>query len=172
MISLIPIGKLDGSLLALLQKEMTRIFHEPVVVRRETLDIRLAYNRSRKQFSSSQILSRSLSKLRRQRDEKILAVVDVDLYAEPLNFVFGEADPSSGIAVMSLARLKQEFYNRPADETLFRKRALTEAVHELGHVYGLRHCDNSRCVMFFSNSLADTDKKGYHFCSRCSKRIM
>lgn len=67
--------------------------------------------------------------------------------------------------------LRQEFYNLPRDQGLFHKRVLTEAVHELGHTYGLGHCKNLRCVMFFSNSLVDTDRKGPEFCPDCKKQL-
>jgi archaemetzincin len=83
--------------------------------------------------------------------EKMLGIVAHDLYVPGLNFVFGEA--SQRVAVISLTCLRQEFYRLPQDQSLFRKRALTETVHGLGHTYGLGHCENPRCVMFFSNSL-------------------
>ncbi|MFQ6039016.1 MAG: archemetzincin, partial [Candidatus Aminicenantales bacterium] len=66
-------------------------------------------------------------------------------------------------------RLRQEFYRLPEDRTLFLARCVKEAVHELGHAFGLRHCPNPRCVMHFSNSLLDTDKKTASFCQRCSR---
>jgi len=102
---------------------------------------------------------------------RILGIADVDLFVPELNFVFGQADPVKGAAVISLSRLRQKWYERPPDHELFQKRALTEAVHELGHTYGLPHCKNPRCVMFFSNSLSDTDRKGYEFCPRCLKKL-
>jgi archaemetzincin len=101
--------------------------------------------------------------------EKILAIVDHDLYVPELNFVFGEAGQK--VAVISLTRLRQEFYRLPQDQNLFYKRALTEAVHELGHTYGLGHCRNLHCVMFFSNSLMDTDRKGPEFCPECKTKL-
>jgi archaemetzincin len=101
--------------------------------------------------------------------EKILGIVDHDLYVPQLNYVFGEA--SQKAAVISFTRLRQELYDLPKNQSLFYKRALTEAVHELGHTYGLGHCDNSRCVMFFSNGLIDTDRKGSEFCSKCKSNL-
>jgi archaemetzincin len=101
--------------------------------------------------------------------ERILGIIDLDLYVSKLNFVFGEA--RQRVAIISLTRLRNEFYNLPKDETLFRKRVFTEAVHELGHTYGLRHCVNPNCVMFFSNTLTDTDKKGPDFCQRCKNKV-
>jgi archaemetzincin len=101
--------------------------------------------------------------------EKILGIVDYDLYVPELNFVLGEA--SQRTAVISLTRLRQEFYNLPQNRSLFQKRALIEAVHELGHTYGLGHCGNPLCVMFFSNSLIDTDRKGSEFCPKCGSKL-
>jgi len=101
--------------------------------------------------------------------EKILGIVDHDLFIPELNFVFGEA--SQKAAVISLTRLRQTFYQLPEDRTLFHQRVLTEAIHELGHTYGLGHCKNSRCVMFFSNSLMDTDRKGSEFCPPCQSKL-
>jgi archaemetzincin len=94
-----------------------------------------------------------------EEEEKILGVVDIDLYAPGLNFVFGEADMNSGVAIISLCRLRPEHYGLPPDESLFLERVIKEAIHELGHTYGLGHCHNSRCVVYFSNSLPDTDRK-------------
>jgi archaemetzincin len=58
-----------------------------------------------------------------------------------------------------------------ANDELFRARLLKEAVHELGHTLGLDHCSDPRCVMHFSNKLADTDVKGDAYCDRCVARL-
>ena len=85
-----------------------------------------------------------------------------------LNFIFGLA--SKKIVIISITRLYEEFYGYKKNNQLFNKRVLTEAVHELGHAYGLNHCKNPYCVMFFSNSLVDTDRKGHKFCDDCKKK--
>jgi archaemetzincin len=124
-----------------------------------------AYDPARNQYLARVIVD-ALARHRRPGWARLLGVVDEDLYAPGLNFVFGEADSRRGVAVFSLARLRDSAPHG-ADETAdrFRQRAATEAVHELGHTYGLSHCRDPHCVMWFSNTLAETDRKGTRFCS-------
>jgi archaemetzincin len=81
-----------------------------------------------------------------------------------LNFVFGEAYKGRRIAAIYLPRLRQEFYGLESNELVFHERIVKEAIHELGHTFGLFHCNNKLCVMHFSNSLYDTDIKEKRFC--------
>ena len=120
-----------------------------------------AWDSTRHQYRSTAILD-ALARRKRPDWERLLAVADVDLYAPELNFVFGEADSRRGVAVFSLARL------HGATE---RKRAETEAIHELGHTYGLSHCDDPKCVMWFSNTLSETDRKGSALCARHARDL-
>jgi archaemetzincin len=106
-----------------------------------------AYDRTRGQYHSTPILPQ-LARVKPHQAERLLGVADVDLYVPELNFVFGEADADRGIAIFSLARLRQHGSD-PRARALFLKRAATDAIHELGHTYGLNHCASSRCVMWF-----------------------
>lgn len=121
-----------------------------------------AYNPRRRQYRADAFLQQTRST---GGGGPILAVTDCDLYADGLNFVFGLADSAGRAAVISLRRLRWH-----ADETRFRARAVKEAIHELGHTLGLGHCPDPECVMHFSNSLADTDRKGQTPCPRCRAR--
>ncbi|MFB0509380.1 MAG: archaemetzincin family Zn-dependent metalloprotease [bacterium] len=164
-----PLGKVsDTTVFNFLEAELNKIFKIPVQIDSPIPVNPSAYNEKRDQYYSPIIL-KQLSK--KERHEIILGVVEVDLYVEGLNFIFGQADIRNRKAIISLARLRQEYYGLKPNQNLFQKRTLTEAVHELGHVYGLSHCLNPQCVMFFSNSLRDTDVKGYEFRKTCQKKI-
>jgi predicted Zn-dependent protease len=52
-----------------------------------------------------------------------------------------------------------------------RDRLVKEAVHELGHTFGLRHCADWRCVMSSSYGVERLDVKGADFCPRCRKPV-
>ena len=86
-------------------------------------------------------------------------------------FVFGEADDSTGVAVISLARLRPRGERGVYADALLRRRASTEAIHEVGHCKGLRHCDDDRCVMWFSNTVAESDRKGIELCARHAREL-
>lgn len=97
----------------------------------------------------------------------LLGVATIDLYAPGLSFVFGQADTVGGVAVISLTRLYPAFYARNHDLESFRRRSAIEAVHEVGHLLGVHHCEDRHCVMFYSSTIADSDRKGPLFCSDC-----
>jgi archaemetzincin len=170
-ICLLVISKLDSTLLEKLSTGLEKIFEQQVQVTQNSLDLEFAYNPEREQYYSSAILER-LPEIGSQACERILGIVDVDLYVPDLNFVFGEADMVEKTAVLSTKRLRPEYYGLPEDEELLQERTLKESVHELGHTYGLRHCPDKKCVMHFSNSLRDTDIKSSSFCENCKKKLM
>jgi archaemetzincin len=168
-ITLKPLGDIADEIIEELKDRVGGIFHCPVEIKAGFSDLAQAYNPERKQYLSSKLLA-SLGKA--EGEERVVGIADVDLYVPRLNFVFGEADMVSGTAIISLCRLRPEYYGLAPDEALFQERATKEIVHEVGHTFGLGHCPNNKCVMHFSNSLADTDLKEAHFCSRCRPKII
>ena len=169
-IYLMPVGAVEEGLVQVIAGAVERAFNRPCRVGERLVEPAYAYDRRRGQYRVGEILLR-LRRLDMPQAHRLLGLVDRDCYTPGLNFVFGQAMAGGRGAVVALPRLRQEFYGWPKDEVLFQERAVKEAVHELGHTYGLGHCPNSRCVMHFSNSLADTDIKGATFCERCGEGL-
>ncbi|HIP97063.1 MAG TPA: hypothetical protein EYH32_07600 [Anaerolineae bacterium] len=169
MITLVPIGMVEETLLSRVGFALSDVFGRQVEVAAPLPHPDYAYNARRQQYLAEAVLGQLHTC--QLPGERVLGVVDVDLYAPHLNFVFGQALVRGREAVIALPRLRQSFYGLPDDEELFLARTVKEAVHELGHTYGLGHCPDARCVMHFSNSLRDTDFKSHRFCGACRVRI-
>lgn len=173
-IHLIPLTSVNGEMgldrLEHLAAILARTFRTPCRIRPETFDIAFALDERRQQYYSTAIIQR----LERagDPDARVLGVTACDLYVPVLTFVFGEAQLDGNCAVVSGARLKEEFYGMPGSETLFRERLVKEAAHELGHTFGLRHCRDWRCVMASSHAVERLDVKGADFCRSCRKPIV
>jgi archaemetzincin len=148
---------------------VARTFHAPCRIRPEMIDVEFALDARRAQYYSTAILQH----LERtcDPDVRVLGVASRDLYVPVLTFVFGEAQLDGNCAVVSTARLREEFYGLPAREDLLRQRLVKEAIHELGHTFGLRHCPDWRCVMTSSHAVERLDVKEADFCPKCRKTV-
>ncbi len=150
---------------------------EPISSRFQNLEVRVAnplsdpaeaYDPRRGQYHSTRILAMLEEHVRSVQFDRLLGVASFDLYVPQMNFVFGEARLPGRAGVISTHRLQPKEPDRPG---LLRDRVVKEAVHETGHMMGLKHCDKASCVMHFSNTLADTDIKKPDFCKDCELRL-
>lgn len=148
-----------------LSVELARIFHFSCHVRTEPFDIGFALDSARRQYHSTAILAR-LQRLAAQKS-RLLGIASADLYVPVLTFVFGEAQIAGQCAVISMHRLREEFYGLPPNPGLLDERLTKAALHELGHTFGLGHCSNWNCVMASTHAVERLDLKAAGFCPGC-----
>jgi archaemetzincin len=132
--------------------------------------IDFAYDARRNQYGSIPVLERLLATCPPDA-HRLLAVTERDLFIPVLTFVYGQAQLNGVVAVMSLARLRQEFYGLPPDGGVLCERAAKEALHETGHTYGLVHCLDRGCAMALSTNVRQVDGKRAAFCASCAARL-
>jgi archaemetzincin len=171
MIEVVRVG--DGvppRRLEALAAALTGIFQVPCQVRAGGLDITATEDPARSQYHATAILDR-LRSLVPVNGRRLLGVAAVDLFVPIFTFVFGEAEVDGRCALASTYRLEEERYGLPANEARLLERLTKEAVHELGHTFGLRHCDDWQCVMASSHSVELVDVKQATFCAECARVV-
>ncbi len=169
-IDLLPIGEVDPAVLSELKSRLNQVFGCPVSVGNSIPIPEEAFDSGRGQYLSD-IFIEKLRPFARDKAH-VLGVTEANLFTRGLNFVFGQADYGHGLAVISLNLLRPETHGLEPDNNILMERAVKEAVHELGHTFGIGHCDDGLCVMHFSNSLIDTDVKKAQFCHRCRPKLL
>ncbi len=169
-IFIIPIEIGDDSYLEELGKSLSATFHIKTKIAHIKVNLKETFDVRRSQYNSSLVLQQLIANPPRDA-EKILGVVDVDLFIPILTFVFGEAQLGGIGAVVSMHRLHNRFYAMPENRELTAERLLKESVHELGHTFGLIHCTQPGCVMNSSTYVENIDQKSSEFCSICRRSL-
>jgi archaemetzincin len=132
----------------------------------------MGYVNERRQIDAPALLDSILAyKHLHSLKEPVLLVVHQDLFRNGNSFVFGLARPAAGAAVVSTARLGNEYYGREGNDDDLIDRIIKEGAHEFGHLAGLKHCTNPECIMFRPDTLDELDRKKKMFCPTCQEEL-
>jgi archaemetzincin len=170
-ILVVPIYPVDFSLvLGLLPALKEMFFCDVLLENTNHINLSFAYDNSRGQFNSTKIIS-LLSDRFKDFNGKVVGVISVDLFIPVLTYVFGEAQLGGKVSVVSTFRLNEIAYGLPENKKLTQERLIKEVLHELGHNFGLLHCEDYLCVMHFSSTVEEVDLKSDRFCKNCKYKI-
>jgi len=169
-IDIVPIGEVDETLLLFLRQGIFQTFKIQPRVHNCGFDLSSVYDPVRNQYNSSGLLLQLISDPPPET-LKILGVTELDLFIPIFTFLFGEAQLSGKGALVSTHRLHNQFYGVPENRELLKNRLLKEAIHELGHTFGLIHCFTLKCVMKSSTYVEEIDQKSINFCRLCEQKI-
>ena len=165
-----PIKFYSTLLLQNLVTELSNRFSSRIHIIDLKMNLDEFFSIDRKQYFSTQIIAEAI-KLTDEFNGKIIMLTDVDIFVPALTFIFGEAQLNGKHSILSVCRLHEEFYSGISNENLLFERTIKEALHELGHCYGLRHCTDWDCVMHSSNGIEEVDIKGNTFCHKCISKV-
>lgn len=132
--------------------------------------VEFAFDPGRRQFRSTDVLEMLVRHCPADA-LKLLAITERDLFVPVLTFVFGQAQLAGRVAVVSLARLRQEFYGLAPNAEVFLERAAKEALHETGHTFGLVHCADRSCAMSLATNVRHIDEKQAAWCAACAAQL-
>lgn len=125
-----------------------------------------AYDEGRCQYDSKLIL-KHLIECCPQDTLRFMGITHVDLFVQILKYVFGLSQVAGKCSIISIHRLRPQFYDDVSDPKLLKTRIEKTVLHELGHSLGLTHCRNRHCVMYSSTKIEHTDFKQSDFCPTC-----
>ena len=163
---ILALGSLEEEVLTVIERGLGRVYGFDVKRLPGLPEPDYAHDVQRGQHSSAHILRQLIARVPADA-VSVLGITQRDLFIPMLSFVLGQAQLGGPAAVVSLARLHQQFYGLPPDRPLVLMRAVKEAVHEVGHTVGLTHCADSNCPMSLSNTVRHVDAKGAALCSNC-----
>lgn len=126
-----------------------------------------AFDHGRGQWSAIEFM-KDLVASRPPSATRILGITSDDLFIPMLSFLFGQAQLNGAAALVSTARLRQEFYGLPSNRDLLMARVRKESLHEMGHTLGLIHCPDRSCAMCLSTNLEQVDTKFDRYCRVCA----
>lgn len=169
-IVLIPIGNFENDLMIHLADGIANEFNVPVRIREASFDLSDYFDPGRRQYNGNKLLEQ-LGRMITPGSLKTIGLFNVDLFIPILTFIFGQATLGGDKGIASAYRLNNELYGMPPDKNLLRDRFRKEVIHELGHTFGLIHCQNVDCVMRASTYVEDIDLKSMHLCDSCRNAL-
>jgi archaemetzincin len=164
IIKIVPIISPPEFILKEIQKNLQNIFSMKTEINDLIFPNDICKNYLRNQYYASKLL-KLMRDLKIDDAKKIIGVINEDIYDEGYNFLFGSAELGGKYGVVSIYRLYDKDINK------FIERCVKEAVHEVGHLFGLSHCNNKNCVMNFSLSILNVDRKDKFFCKICEMKL-
>ncbi len=169
-ILLVSHGQFEDSFIETIAEDVAREFNVEVTAEECHADLNDFYAPTRKQYDANKLIKF----LEQQSDVKALKTMclcQVDLFIPILTYIFGQAVYKGKTGIASIYRLKNEPYGIKSDDDLVLDRFRKVVIHELGHTFGLIHCQVPSCVMRSSTYVEDLDQKKIHLCNHCCNRI-
>ncbi len=160
-----PIGEITPWICQVIAKKVEDFFGFKTRIAPLLDDISFAHDLERNQYYSTRILT-ELEACCPREGLKIVAVTREDLFIPILTHVYGEAQLGGKACIISISRLITGFGMGGVDNGA--SRIVKEAIHELGHCFDLRHCEDEQCIMHYCRKLEDVDKKLNRFCRYCN----
>jgi archaemetzincin len=193
-INILILNDISRSILRYLRKNLSTVFKCNVIILKRIIIPSTLFNDDKKQYDGRKLLKFLTENMTLREVKDInLAVFDRDLYKGNLDYVFSLASPFPKISVISIMRVhphfNKDYFSRSlkkrkagrfpllvkklnsAEKRLYYERILKEAVHGIGHTFGLIHCNNRSCIMYPSNTSDDIDGKDTTFCAACRSLI-
>jgi archaemetzincin len=166
ILGVVPVGDVLGFAAKVIAAHITGYLHLDAEVLSARDQPVSAYDERRFQYNAGTLL-KAYEAIPFGDYEKVVAVLNVDLFVPIMSYVFGEARQGGKIALVSLFRLQAGMDDATSSSSRIYERAAKVALHELGHLYNLVHCEDHRCLMHFAGEIEQLDETPPYFCRYC-----
>ena len=142
-------------------------------MKKHKIESRINEHTQKIQYNASKILDSTL-KLVPQDAYCMLTVTMHDIYPRPSwNFVFGLANLTARTGVFSFKRYDPSFWGLEVKNraSVLLKNSCGVMVHEIGHMYGIKHCIYYNCTMNGSNSYDESRRSARYLCPLCLRKL-
>ena len=126
-----------------------------------------AFDKRRLQYNAG-IIIEAMEAVQFGNHDKVIGVLNKDLFIPIFTHVFGEARQGGTCGLISLYRLAKNPDGSTPGRSVIQERAVKVALHELGHLLDLLHCEHKHCLMHFSGGIDEVDEMSLDLCEYCS----
>jgi len=169
-IVVVPLGEVEFMLVNRLATNIGPVFGRSVDILKGMKIPEESYNVIRNQYYAS-IIHSKLERVKANSRELIVGVCEEDIYLPDEAYIIGHDDSVLGASVVSLFRIRQEFYGLPENDNKIYTRLFKQAIHHIAQLFELPSCKNPKCVNYFSQQMFDIDNKGEKFCDICRRQL-
>jgi archaemetzincin len=166
-VGVVPLGEVSEIVLKVVADHITRCFKLFTQILSPLEQPEYALDERRLQYNAG-IIIEMFESMHFSDHDKIIAVLNQDLFIPIFTHVFGEARQGGKCGLVSLFRLAKNPDGSSPLRSLIHERAAKVALHELGHLFDLLHCEQKLCLMHFSGSIEELDEMSFHLCEYCS----
>lgn len=166
-VGVVPLGEVPEIALKVIAAHISGYYNLSVQILPPLGHPEYAFDERRFQYDVGIIL-KAFESLNFKDYEKVIGVLNLDLFVPIFTYVFGEAKQGGKFALVSLFRLGRNPDGSPSPSSLLFERGAKVALHELGHLFNLLHCREKNCLMHFSGNIQDLDETPIYLCRHCS----
>jgi len=166
-VGVIPVGDVPESTLQIIADNITGRFKLTTQILPPLEQPEYAFDERRLQYNAG-IIIEAMEAMQFGNHDKVIGVLNNDLFIPIFTHVFGEARQGGKCGLVSLFRLMKNSDGSTPPKSLVLERVAKVALHELGHLLDLLHCEHKKCLMHFSGGVDEVDNMSLELCEYCT----
>lgn len=166
-VGVIPVGDVPESTLQIIADHITGRFKLTTQILPPLEQPEYAFDERRLQYNAG-IIIEAMEAMQFGNHDKVIGVLNNDLFIPIFTHVFGEARQGGKCGLVSLFRLMKNSDGSTPPKSLVLERVAKVALHELGHLLDLLHCEHKKCLMHFSGGVDEVDNMSLELCEYCT----